>query len=514
MVKVTNPVLTGFNPDPCLFKGKDAYYLLVSTFEYMPGIRVYESKDLANWNYKTAILTHIDLSGNNRGCSIWAPFAAYHQGTYYVTYTDVKSTRVPYKDVNNYIITAQSIEGPWSKPKYINSSGFDPSIFFDDDNKCYFLNEYWDYRLHTHNKSAGILIQELNPRTLTLIDQPKILFKGTVAQKTEAPQIYKHNHYYYLLTAEGGTEANHMVTVARAKQIMGPYQIDPQNPMLTAKDNPNLTLQCAGHASLVKDKDDQWYMAHLATRPIKDDIALLGRETAIQNVYWSTDNWLRLSNNTNQPNDTYEVHAKTSIKQQTHEFYDGFKTEQLNFAHWNTLRKMPTTDWLKFTPQGIQLAGGQSLQSEFDQHLIAKRQTDFNFKVSTVIQFNPVNYLQLAGLALYLDIDNYLFFAITYDEKIGKSLTVMQAIAGDFKILINPIAISEDSDIKLEIVVNNLDATLLFKDSEVMHTILKNIDLSFLSGGFTGNFIALDTIDMGQYNNAKACFKSFHYQPK
>ncbi|BAP84752.1 glycosyl hydrolase family 43 [Paucilactobacillus hokkaidonensis JCM 18461] len=514
MAKINNPVLAGFNPDPCLFKGKESYYILVSTFEFVPGIRVYESKDMVNWNYKTSILTDTDLRGNGRGCSIWAPFAAYHNGKYYVIYTDVKSTRVPFKDVNNYIITSDSIMGPWSKPKYINSSGFDPSIFFDDDNKAYFLNEYWDYRLETHNKSAGIVIQQLDPTSLDLLDQSKILFNGTSARKTEAPEIYKHNGYYYLLTAEGGTEAGHMVTVARSKNINGPYEVDPKNPMLTAKDDASLLLQCSGHASIVAGPNSEWYMAHLMTRPLQGEFPLLGRETSIQNIEWTSDDWLRLKNGTNQPSDYYEVSSDTQVTSMPHEFHDDFTSDSLDYQHWNTLRVMPNSSWLKMGQQThLQITGGESPQSTFDQHLIGKRQTDFKFQATTELSFSPISYMQLAGMALYLDIDNYLFLAITYDEKVGKCVRLLQSVKGEFNIINDPIAVKNHT-FTLKIDVDELLGKFEIVDGKTTTTVKDNVALGFLSGGFTGNFIALDVIDMAQKNRAKAQFNSFDYLPK
>lgn len=513
MAKISNPVLTGFNPDPCLFRGKDAYYILVSTFEYMPGIRAYRSNDLISWKYETSILKDIDLTGNTRGCSIWAPFATYHDGKYVVVYTDVKSTRVPYKDVNNYIITSDSIEGPWSQPTYINSSGFDPSIFYDDNGKLYFLNEYWDYRMTTHNKSAGILIQELDPSTFKTLGQPQILFKGTSAKKTEAPEIYKHGKYYYLLTAEGGTESGHQETVARAEKVTGPYELDPENPMLTSKDNPKLTLQNAGHASLVSDDKNNWYLAHLTTRPLKEDVTLLGRETGIQNVYWTDDGWLRLTRGGNQPADYYEVPINEPDQSAaTNEFVDDFSEAKLNDEHWNTLRKMPTSDWLSFK-DGLILRGGQSPQSEFDQHLVAKRQKDVNFSTGVEVESAPSTYMQLAGIGLYLDIDNYLFLMISQDEKLGKVITILQASKGEFSIL-NPLTSIDTKKVYLEISVQGLDAQLSYRNSDgQLISLKKGVDISFLSGGFTGNFVALDSIDMGQYNRSAAKFTNFNYKP-
>lgn len=510
MIKIDNPVLTGFNPDPCLFKGKDAYYILVSTFEFVPGIRVYESYDLANWKYKTSILTDADLTGNGRGCSVWAPFATYHDGKYYVVYTDVKSTRVPFKDVNNYIVTSDSIFGPWSVPKYINSSGFDPSIFFDNE-KLYFLNEYWDYRLSTHNKSAGILIQEMDPKKLNLINEPKILFNGTKAAKTEAPQIYKHGDYYYLVTAEGGTEVGHMVTVARSKKVTGPYEVDPQNPMLTAKNDSNLTLQCSGHASIVKGLDDSWFMAHLMTRPLEEKYPILGRETSIQNVEWTKDGWLRLTDGSNEPNDYYEVNDDVKVNNNSSAFIDNFSKGKLDFEKWSVLRKMPSNDWMKFTQNGIKIYGGQSVQSTFDQHLIGTRQKDFKFSAETEVFFEPTNYMQLAGMGLYLDVDNYVMMMITTDEKIGKCVILMKAEKGEFSLIGEPIKVNGETCF-INVDVNDLCGRFSIKENEKETCVKDNIDLSFLSGGFTGNFVVLDVIDMSQTNKANATFKSFSYK--
>lgn len=43
---IVNPILPGFNPDPCICRKGDDYYMAVSTFEWFPGIPVYHSRDL------------------------------------------------------------------------------------------------------------------------------------------------------------------------------------------------------------------------------------------------------------------------------------------------------------------------------------------------------------------------------------------------------------------------------------------------------------------------------------
>ena len=178
------------------------------------------------------------------------------------------------KDTLNFLITSLSIDGPWSDPVFINSSGFDPSLFHDDDGKKYWLNMVWDHRPEKH-PFYGIVLQEYNPKAQSLVGKSKLIFKGSTLGLTEGPHLYKRNGFYYLLTAEGGTEYEHAVSLARSKEIAGPYEIHPQNPILTSSGKPELKLQKAGHASLIETKENQWYMTHLADAPFLEPINVI-----------------------------------------------------------------------------------------------------------------------------------------------------------------------------------------------------------------------------------------------
>jgi xylan 1,4-beta-xylosidase len=518
MQAIHNPILEGFNPDPCIVKADGKYYIAVSTFEWLPGIRIYESYDLVNWDYCTSVLTNenlVNLQGNPKGCSIWAPHLTYCDNMFYLVYTDVKTTKVPFKDVRNYLITAKNIEGPWSTPIYLNSSGFDPALFHDEDGRKWLVNEIWDYRLTTHNRSAGIVLQEFDVDKKELIGKVYKIFNGTEYQKTEAPQLYKHGGYYYLLTAEGGTEEGHMVTVIRSKKITGPYEVDPENPMLTSRDNPALELQCSGHASLVQTNEDEWYLAHLCTRPVLGKYPILGRETALQKVNWSEDGWLRLVQGGHSPLVDVEMpkEFKGVVKAKSNKFFDHFDSEKLK-AEWSTLRLFPNDSWMKIDQSKslLRIVGAESPQSTFDQHIIAIRQRDINFSAETEVDFNPVNYLQLAGMILYLDIMNYIYLYISYDEEKGIVVQIMKAVKDKFSIL--PIRIPVSSEkVKLQVEVNGINAEFSVEDKG-KKTFLAKEDISFLSGGFTGNFIGLTVNDLEKKNDCFADFHYFMYQPK
>ena len=287
-----NPILRGFNADPSICRKGEDFYIATSTFEWFPGVQIYHSKDLVNWKLVKRPLervSQLDMKGNPNSCGIWAPCLSYSDNKFWLIYTDVKSFDGYAKDSHNYLVTCDTIDGEWSEPIYINSSGFDPSLFHDDDGKKYFINMLWDHRgyNYAHNNFAGIVLQEYDPVKKKLVGECKNIYLGTKIKLTEGPHLYKRNGYYYLLTAEGGTKYEHSVTIARSKNILGPYELHPENPILTAVHNPENYLQKSGHASMVPYNDEKWFMAHLTGRPLTErGDCPLGRETALQEIYW------------------------------------------------------------------------------------------------------------------------------------------------------------------------------------------------------------------------------------
>ncbi|MBQ4897724.1 glycoside hydrolase family 43 protein [Paenibacillus sp. Marseille-P2973] len=515
---IQNPILPGFNPDPCIVRVEEVYYIAVSSFEWLPGVRIYESSNLADWEHCRDPLTHqVDLRGNPKNCSIWAPQLSYHDGLFYLMYTDVKSTKRPFKDCHNYLITAPSIHGPWSEPVYLNSSGFDPSLYHDDDGRKWLLNCLWDYRITEGNKSSGIVIQEYDSLQGKLIGEPKKLFDCTPLKKTEAPHIYKRNGYYYLITAEGGTGSGHAVTVARSKELLGPYEVDPQNPMLTSRNHPELELQCAGHGSLIETPQGEWYMAHLCTRPVEGEFAILGRETALQQVYWDEQGWLRLTAGGNTPQIRVPLPKGldfTPIVTVT-DFEDDFTGPGLK-KNWNTLRILADENWCSLSARAgyLRIQAGESLQSLFNHHIVAIRQTDKSFRAETMVEFDPVSYLQMAGLMLYLNEDNYWYAYVSHEEGKGKVLRLMRCERDEFEL--EPVMMEWNGDgaVQLAVDVSGAKGQFYYRadDQDEWHAWGDARHIGFLSGGFTGNFIGIAAHDMNRFGGIYADFDYFRYQ--
>lgn len=284
-----NPILEGFSPDPSVCVVGDDYYLVTSTFAYFPGVPIYHSKDLVNWTQIGNVLDReeqLPLQNAEHSQGIFAPSIRYHDGIFYMTTTNVTNG-------GNFYVTATNPAGPWSDPYYLeNAPGIDPSLFFDEDGKCYYVGTRPNPKGVTYNGDWEVWLQELDLETHQLVGLSTALWKGALRDAIwpEGPHIYKKDGYYYLMIAEGGTSFNHAITIARSEKIEGPYIGNKNNPILThrhlGKDFPVCNV---GHGDLVETPDGKWYMTCLASR-IFDGYSNLGRETFLAEVVWE-DGW-------------------------------------------------------------------------------------------------------------------------------------------------------------------------------------------------------------------------------
>jgi xylan 1,4-beta-xylosidase len=429
-----NPVLPGFHPDPSIVRVDRDYYLATSTFEWFPGVRLHHSRDLCHWRPIGHALTRrsqLDLLSVPRSGGIWAPCLSFHDGRFYLVYTIVRGWGRGFVDCHNYLVTAERIEGPWSDPTYLNSSGFDPSLFHDRDGKKWLSNMVWDHR-PGRNQFAGITLQEYSEAESRLVGDARFVFHGTALGCTEGPHLYRRAEAYYLMIAEGGTSFDHAVTLARASRIEGPYQADPDGPLLTARHDASLALQKAGHASLVDTPQGEWFIAHLCGRPSGPERrCVLGRETAIQRVRWTADGWLRLDTG-NGPSSAPAVRVPAPALE-PHPFVreptrDDFDAPELG-PHYQTLRDVANAAWLSLTarPGHLRLVGRESLQSLSRQSLVARRVQSLRCRIETMLEFSPENFQQSAGLVCLYDDQNFYYACLTWDDDIGRCLVLLRS---------------------------------------------------------------------------------------
>ena len=439
---IENPILPGFNPDPSILRVGEDYFVATSTFEWFPGVQIHHSRDLVNWRLLTRPLdrlSQLDMRGNSNSGGIWAPCLTHDDTQFYLIYTDVKGwgPNEVFKDTHNYLVTAPSIEGPWSDPIYLNSSGFDPSLFHDADGRKYLINMLWDHRAR-HNPFAGIVLQELGTTTYALKGQVHNIFAGTELGVVEGAHLYQKDGWYYLLTAEGGTSYQHAVSLARSRDLLGPYEVHPQNPLLTSLGHPEVLLQKAGHGSLVETQSGEWYLAHLCGRPLEpghldSGFCNLGRETALQRLEWPEGEWPALSGGGNLPRSHVAAPQLAPHPWPKVSARDDFNAPTLSLE-WQSLRVPVQESWLtlKDRPGFLRLRGRESPLSKHQQSLVARRLQAFEAQATTCLEFAPVHFQQMAGLMAYYDTRHWTYLRVSRDETLGKTLTLLACDAGGY----------------------------------------------------------------------------------
>lgn len=506
MKNIQNPVLKGFNPDPSILRVGDDYYIATSTFEWFPGVQISHSKDLVNWHVVSFPLTRysqLDMRGCPNSGGVWAPCLTYCDGLFYLIYTNARRWAGSFKDVHNYLVTAPSIEGPWSEPIYLNSSGFDPSLFHDDDGRKWLVNMVWDHRVG-HNCFGGILLQEFDPAQQKLVGSITSIFDGTEISLVEGPHLYKVNGWYYLLTAEGGTFTTHAASIARSKSLQGPYEVMPNNPLISSAKNPALRLQSAGHGSFVQNADGSWMLAHLCRRRLKNGRSILGRETSLQAIEW-VDGWPRLTGGGQEPLDQTQVVSLPTHPWPAIPARDDFDHSKLSIQ-WQAPRVVLNEKFMSLEARKghLRLYGRESITSLFEQTLVARRQQSFKVEASTCVEFNPENFQQMAGLVAFYNSDSFYYLFLTHAKHSKRCLGLMKCEKG---VISYPIEKEYPLDdwpqvcLKLTIDYDRIRFAYS-KDAQHWTNISWEQDASILSDehalpcGFTGNFVGMACQDV------------------
>lgn len=538
-MNIRNPILPGFNPDPSIVRVGDDYYIATSTFEWFPGVQIHHSRDLVHWRLLTRPLHRagqLNMLGNPDSCGVWAPCLTHADGLFWLVYTDVKrfgrssmggTGGASMRDFHNFLVTSPAIDGEWSDPVFLNSSGFDPSLFHDDDGRKYLVNMLWDYR-PGQNRFAGIVLQEYSVEKQKLIGERVNIFQGTPLGLTEGPHLYKRDGWYYLLTAEGGTNWDHAVLLARSRNLTGPYELHPDGHLVTARHRPDSELQRSGHADLVETQNGETYMVYLAGRPIRNrGRCILGRETAIQKMDWGEDGWLRTLDGQGMP--TIETPAP---ELPAHPFPETPVREDFDAPElpidFQWLRTPYPEEIFSLTarPGYLRLFGRESIGCLFKQSLVARRQQSFCYSAETVVEFEPEHFQQLAGLTCYYNSSKFHYLYISRDETIGKFLGVMSSIpdAAQADAFTPPMAIPSGKPVRLRAEMDYERLYFAYRvegvDSD-WNWLPQKFDASILSDeasaigqpNFTGAFVGMACQDMSGTAHP-ADFDFFEYKQR
>lgn len=406
----SNPVIPGFHPDPSVCRADDGFYLVNSSFQYFPGVPLFYSKDLVNWEQIGHCLTRdsqLPLDGASVWGGIYAPTIRCHEGRFYMVTTNVSSR-------GNFLVWTDDPRGEWSEPVWLEQSGIDPSLYFED-GRCYMVS----------NPDNCIHLCEIDPETGRQLTPSKRLWTGDGGRYPESPHIYRKDGWYYLMISEGGTEYGHMVTIARSRWIDGPYETNPSNPILThfsqaGQDSP---IQGTGHADLVQAEDGSWWMVFLGFRIQNGNHHLLGRETFLAPVNWETDGWPTVNGNgmvsLRMDVPTLPQHPVPSLYGRNDFDGDGFGPE------WVRIRNPRRENYrlgggklhLKATEVGLDSYEGTPT-------FIGRRQEHIRFTAETSVELRKAADGDEAGVSVYMAEHSHYDFCVR--RRGGKNFIVLQ----------------------------------------------------------------------------------------
>ena len=400
-----NPIIPGYHPDPSICRVGNDYYIVNSSFQYFPGVPIYHSKDLVNWELIGNVLTResqLPLNDATSWLGIFAPTLRYHDGTYYMITTNVGNG-------GNFMVTASDPRGPWSEPIPLKQDGIDPSLYFEN-GKCYMVS----------NPDNTITLCQIDPRSGRQLTPSKPLWRGTGGRYPEGPHLYKKDGYYYLLISEGGTELAHRLTIARSRKIEGPYESNPSNPLLTHCSLAGQTsqIQGTGHGDFVQAADGSWWIVFLAYRNFGGSYHHLGRETFLAPVEWREGQWPVV--NGGQPVDTLMTAAVKAATPNGSAAVNALRQSR----HIRTTFDRPLgPEWVyiqnpdkscyQYHNNKLRLVGGlSSLTENRRPTFVGRRQESACFTAETRLDFDQSLNGDEAGLTVYQINDGHIDFCL------------------------------------------------------------------------------------------------------
>ncbi|WP_195407070.1 family 43 glycosylhydrolase [Bacteroides congonensis] len=459
-------IIPGDYPDPSIIRDGEDYYMTHSPFYYAPGFLIWHSRDLVNWEPVCRALT--DWKG-----SAMAPDLVKYKDKFYIYYPAAGT---------NWVIWANDIQGPWSKPVDLKIGGIDPGHIADENgNRYLYVNE-------------GEVIR-LTDDGLATIGEKKAVYTGweypqkwnTECMCLESPKLNYRDGYYYMTSAQGGTAGpatSHMVVAARSKSPLGPWENSPYNPIVhtySSRDN----WWSKGHGTLIDDINGNWWIVYHA---YAKGYHTLGRQTLIEPIEWTTDGWYR-TKTTATP-----IRSDKQIKHGI-ELSDDFSEASLGLQ-W--------TFWKEYAPKSLTLDNGTLCikakgSTPANGRLLLTTAEDKNYETQVEINTGNGN---TAGLILFYNEKAYA--GVVSD---GKKFIVYQNTNKQLEL---PNELGKRFIAKIHNQGNNL-RIMVSKDSNEWITLTEKVDVSQMHHNNYHGFYAL-RIGLLSAGKGAAGFKQFRYK--
>lgn len=521
----TNPIIPGYHPDPTICRVGEDYYLVNSTFEHYPGLPIHHSRDLVNWRPIGHVLdrpSQLPLDGVRPSGGLYAPAIRHHDGRFYVTCTLVDGTA----ESGHFIVVADDPAGPWSDPVWLPGAHIDPSPFFDDDGTAWFVanrkREEPDFPGHTE-----IWLRRLSLDPLELTGDDHVLWDGAVQGGvwSEGPHLLRRGPWYYLVTAEGGTHLNHAIVVARSREVTGPYESCPWNPVLTHRHlGRTYPVAAIGHTDLVETQTGEWWAVMLGIRLSGGIHHNLGRETFLAPVVWE-DDWPVFCPGEGRVPVVGRAPALPPHPWPRPAERDDFDGAELA-SHWLMVRTPRERWWsLDDRPGHLRLqARPERLTDRANPSLVMRRQQHLVFRAETELDFTPVGDDDRAGLTVFHNETHHVRVEVARDGD-GRHVEVVRCSGGDEDVLgsraiadgpVRLWASAHGQDYRVGVIDaapgnGGMDALALGGDDGQLASFDGRILSTEVAGGFTGTMVGVFATSQGGDSTATVDVGWFSY---
>jgi xylan 1,4-beta-xylosidase len=446
-VTFTNPVLPGSHPDPSICRVGDDYYLATSTFALFPGIALHHSRDLVHWRPIGAALdrpSQLRLDRVRMTDGIYAPSLRFHDGVFHLVCTVVAGD-----PGGNFVVTATDPAGPWSEPVWIaGAPGFDPSLLFDDDGKVWYCGTFESDPAGAPGRTT-VWVQQIDPATWQLVGDRHFVWTGALvdARWAEGPHLYRIDGRYYLLAAEGGTDYDHAVVVARADAVTGPYEGCPRNPLLSSRHlGRSADVVGPGHADLVQTPGGEWWAVLLAARPSDGDWWGTSRETFLVPLGWE-DGWPVFVPGVGRVPLTSDPPALPAHPSPVPTARDDFDADELG-PEWSMLRT-PASRWWSLTERPGHLRLQLRQQTPYDlsnPSMVLRRVEQGSWWASMALDFTPASAGCLAGLAVWVNDTDQLRLESAGDEvRVVRRAASAESVVATFPVGPGPLVLGVEA---------------------------------------------------------------------
>lgn len=473
-MKYKNPVLKGFYPDPSVCAANGKYYMVCSSFQYFPGVPLFESSDLVNWTQIGHVLTRksqIMLEKINSSGGVFAPTIRFNNGRFYMVTTNDTTHQ-------NFYVYTDDIYGEWSEPVYVAQDGIDPSLYFED-GKTYFMSNGT-----ADNGENGVVQCEIDIETGKNLSKSKCIWHGSGGRFLESPHLYKINGVYYLMAAEGGTEYGHMITYARSSSVWGKFENYPHNPVLTNRNKAPYIIQGIGHGDLIQDSKGGWHILSLGFRQM--DLWMpyhnLGREVFLTPVKFHEDGWFTAGND-GTADETYEIDGDF---EQTEKNIYTFENTDWN-KEWCYLRHPHAENYELYDNRAVLHGTDITLDETDSPTFIGIRQMDFCAEISCSLKIDGGE----AGITAYMCESEH--YEVCLRKENGRTEAALRLNIGGIKHIQNTLSIDSDNAV-LIIRADRYNYNFFVKTENGEHYLGSGVGkylTSEVSGGFTGVVLGL-----------------------